>query len=82
MSILEDSHGNLWFCYGMYGVSKYNGETFTQYTENEGLSHNRVLVHTWKTTMAISGLVPGMEVYASMMAKPLPILPEEEGLSG
>jgi serine phosphatase RsbU (regulator of sigma subunit) len=41
-SILEDSHGNLWF--GTYGggVSKYNGESFTHFTEKEGLSNNIV----------------------------------------
>jgi serine phosphatase RsbU (regulator of sigma subunit)/sugar lactone lactonase YvrE len=41
-SILEDSHGNLWF--GTYGggVSKYNGESFTHFTEKEGLSYNYV----------------------------------------
>ena len=42
MSILEDSHGNLWF--GTYGggVSMYNGESFTHFTEKEGLSNNIV----------------------------------------
>ena len=41
-SILEDSHGNLWF--GTYGggVSMFNGDTFTHFTEKEGLSDNIV----------------------------------------
>ncbi len=42
LSILEDSHGNLWFGSGGGGVSKYNGETFTHYTKKEGLSDDLV----------------------------------------
>ena len=40
-SILEDSHGNLWFG-TRGGVSKYNGETFTHFTPKDGLSSNIV----------------------------------------
>ena len=42
MSILEDQSGNLWF--GTYGggVTKYNGSSFTHFTEKEGLSNNVV----------------------------------------
>jgi class 3 adenylate cyclase len=42
LSILEDKSGNLWF--GTYGggVSKYDGTTFTHFTEKEGLSNNFV----------------------------------------
>ncbi len=42
LSILEDKSGNLWF--GTYGggVSKYDGKSFTHYTEKQGLSNNRV----------------------------------------
>jgi len=42
LSILEDSHGNLWFGTGGGGVSMFNGETFTHFTEKEGLSHDQV----------------------------------------
>ena len=42
-SILEDSHGNLWFGTWYGGVSMYDGETFTHFTQNEGLSNNYVL---------------------------------------
>ena len=42
MSILEDKSGNLWF--GTYGgVSKYDGKSFTHFTEEGGLSNNTVL---------------------------------------
>jgi hypothetical protein len=41
-SILEDSHGNLWFGTWGGGVSMYNGETFTHFTEREGLCNNNV----------------------------------------
>ena len=41
-SILEDKSGNLWF--GTYGggVSRYDGKSFTHFTEKEGLSNNSV----------------------------------------
>jgi two-component system sensor histidine kinase ChiS len=39
-SILEDTHGNLWFGTAGGGVSMYNGETFTNFTEKEGLGNN------------------------------------------
>jgi serine phosphatase RsbU (regulator of sigma subunit) len=42
-SILEDQSGNLWFGTSGGGVTKYNGSSFTHYTEKEGLSNNRVL---------------------------------------
>ena len=41
-SILEDKNGNLWFGTFGGGVSMYNGETFTHFTEKEGLSNNIV----------------------------------------
>lgn len=41
-SIMEDSHGNLWFGTWGRGVSLYNGETYTNFTEKEGLSNNFV----------------------------------------
>jgi ligand-binding sensor domain-containing protein/serine phosphatase RsbU (regulator of sigma subunit) len=41
--ILEDKSGNLWICTEGGGVSKYDGKTFTHYTEKEGLSNNYVL---------------------------------------
>jgi hypothetical protein len=41
-SILEDSHSDLWFGTWGGGVSRYNGFTFTHFTEKEGLSKNIV----------------------------------------
>ncbi|MCP4311279.1 MAG: hypothetical protein GY790_08460 [Bacteroidetes bacterium] len=41
-SIMEDSHGNLWFGTWGGGVSRYNGETFSHFTEKEGLCNNVV----------------------------------------
>ncbi len=42
VSILEDKNGNLWFGTDGGGVSKYDGKTFTHYTDKEGLSNNVV----------------------------------------
>ena len=41
-SILMDTRGNLWFGSFEGGVSKYNGKTFTHFTEREGLCFNYV----------------------------------------
>ena len=42
MSILEDKSGNLWFGTWGGGLSKFDGKSFTHYTEKEGLSDNVV----------------------------------------
>jgi len=42
-SVLEDKNGNIWIG-TRGGVSVFNGERFTHYTENEGLSNNFVRV--------------------------------------
>jgi serine phosphatase RsbU (regulator of sigma subunit) len=42
-SILEDSHGNLWFGTTYGGVSMFDGESFTHFTVREGLSDNAVI---------------------------------------
>jgi signal transduction histidine kinase/ligand-binding sensor domain-containing protein len=39
-SILEDSHGNIWFGSVYGGAIKYNGETVEHFTPTEGLSSN------------------------------------------
>ncbi|GJM31178.1 MAG: hypothetical protein DHS20C18_01790 [Saprospiraceae bacterium] len=40
--IMEDKQGNIWFCRSGYGVCKYNGDSFTQFTKEDGLSSNCV----------------------------------------
>ncbi len=44
-SIMEDSHGNLWFGTDGGGLSIYNGQIIYTFAENEGLSNNSVHVH-------------------------------------
>ncbi len=41
-SIIEDSKGNMWFSTNGYGVYKFDGRTFTQYTMEDGLTDNSV----------------------------------------
>jgi signal transduction histidine kinase/ligand-binding sensor domain-containing protein len=42
-SILEDKSGNIWIGTWGGGVSRYDGVTFTHFTQNEGLSNDYVL---------------------------------------
>ena len=41
-SITEDRAGNMWFSTNGYGVYKYDGQSFTQYSEEDGLTDNSV----------------------------------------
>jgi ligand-binding sensor domain-containing protein len=40
--IIEDQQGNIWFSRDGYGVCKYNGKSFTQFTKKEGLVSNNI----------------------------------------
>ncbi len=40
MGITDDSKGNLWFCTYGSGLSKYDGEKFTNYSKNNGAFDN------------------------------------------
>lgn len=40
--IIEDKHGNVWFGTTGEGVYRYDGKEFTQFTEKDGLSNNKV----------------------------------------
>ena len=41
-SISEDKAGNIWFSTNGFGAFKYDGDTFTRYSEKEGLTNNNV----------------------------------------
>lgn len=41
-SILEDSEGNMWFSTNGHGTFKYDGQSFAQYTEKDGLTDDHV----------------------------------------
>lgn len=41
-SIMEDRAGNMWFSTNGYGAYKYDGLSFTQYAEKDGLTNNEV----------------------------------------
>ena len=39
---MQDKSGNIWFGSGEHGVSKYDGKSFSNYSESEGLINNTV----------------------------------------
>ena len=43
LCVYEDQSGNLWFGTSGGGVTKYNGSSFTHFTEKEGLSNNYIV---------------------------------------
>jgi len=50
--ILQDKSGNLWFG-NSGGITKYDGESFTNYTEKDGLINNDV----WSLTIDHNGII-------------------------
>ena len=64
-SMLEDSHGNIWFCSLSRGVSMYNGETFTHFTKNEGLCNNsaRSILEDSRGNIWVGTLSGGVSMY-------------------
>ena len=42
--IIEDKHGNIWIGRDGYGVCRYDGKSFTQYTKKDGLASTNVQV--------------------------------------
>ncbi len=40
--MLEDRNGNIWFASHNEGVARFDGEQFTYYTVDDGLSHNQI----------------------------------------
>ncbi|MGK0317823.1 MAG: ligand-binding sensor domain-containing protein [Saprospiraceae bacterium] len=40
--IMEDSKGNMWFGRDGYGALKYDGESFTHFTKEDGLASNNI----------------------------------------
>ena len=41
-SIIEDSKGNMWYSSNGFGAYRYDGETFTRYSQEDGLTDNAV----------------------------------------
>lgn len=41
-TITEDKAGNMWFSTNGFGAYKYDGQSFTQYSEKDGLTNNEV----------------------------------------
>lgn len=50
---LQDKNGNLWFGTSGEGVYRYDGKEFTQFTEKDGLSNNKI----WSILEDKSGMI-------------------------
>jgi serine phosphatase RsbU (regulator of sigma subunit) len=79
-SLLEDSQGNLWIGYLGGGVSRYNGETLTHFTESEGLSSNHVgsIFEDSRGNLWFGTMTAGVNLYDG---KNITYFTEKEGLS-
>lgn len=63
----EDSAGNLWFGTSGNGLSKYDGQAFTNYTSNHGLIHNLVnCIHEDESGNIWFGTYGGLSKYDGM----------------
>lgn len=64
-SIFEDNLGNMWFASGKGGVSKFNGEYFTHFSEREGLLSFRAwdITQDYQNNLWISSYFKGISVY-------------------
>ena len=40
--MLEDKNGNIWFGTGGWGAYRYDGTSFTNFRENQGLTKNHI----------------------------------------
>ena len=61
---MEDKKGNLWFTSGMNGVYFYDGKTFKNFTEKDGLANNAVRKEKriLKRTLLFYELRPGINI--------------------
>lgn len=67
---LQDSLGNLWIATGFGGITKYDGKTFTNYSESTGLLNNSVFKmildhkgHFWLSTYEGAVMFDGENFY-------------------
>lgn len=71
---LQDKNGNLWFGTTGEGIYRYDGKEFTQFTEKDGLSSNKVWsVLEDKSGNIWIGTTNGVCLYDGKSIKPIPI---------
>ncbi|MEO1712079.1 MAG: two-component regulator propeller domain-containing protein, partial [Bacteroidota bacterium] len=63
-SVLEDRKGNIWFGTIGGGIYKYDGETFTNYTKEDGLIHEEITnIYEDRSGKIWFGTTAGISVY-------------------
>ncbi|MCB0551914.1 MAG: hypothetical protein KDD02_00070 [Phaeodactylibacter sp.] len=65
VSIAEDQNGNLWFGTDGFGICRYNGKTFSNFTTEDGLSDNTIheLMADSKGNLWIGTFFGGLSMY-------------------
>lgn len=64
LSMCQDRHGNIWFGTNSGGVSRYDGNKFVTFTENDSLINNVVFsIHELKNGKILFGTNGGLSIY-------------------
>jgi ligand-binding sensor domain-containing protein len=74
-SICQDSMGYLWI--GTFGgISRYNGNNFTNFSTDDGLLNNRINVVQWINAQLFIGHQGGISIYKNNKISKFPLSPD------
>ena len=76
--IVEDDYGNLWLATN-YGLSKFNGKTFENYTTTNGLPSNEISTLIFTNDVLFIGTKSGLAVFSGNKIEMDPLLAKVRG---